>query len=120
MNAKRNSNLNIKPVENKSDATEPERMVSVLLLKGYTPRNANVISTGGIPIRSIGQGQYEYETVPATLEKLPKGEEVELPAKEADFLIRKGVACIKDHATDGQLRQAGLMPMPDMENEEYV
>lgn len=121
MNAKRNSNLKLKLVESeaKAEAPKEERFERVLLLKGYTPRNATPLSIGQVPVRKIGLGQFEYEDVPGTLEKRERGEEVDLPETEARSLIRKGLACYLDMATEAQLIQAGIK-RPEPKEDEYL
>jgi hypothetical protein len=87
----------------------------VLMLRGYVPTNANVLSFGNVPTRQTGPGQFEYKSVPATLEKLVKGEVVDIDTEEAKTLIKRGIACRPDEATDAQLIKAGLKLAPQFE-----
>ncbi len=109
-----------KPKQKRTRKPKPPETMEVLLLKGYTPVNAEVVSYGQIPGRRIGNGGFEYEQVPGTLAKHPKGADVELPIEEAEDVIRKGIACIKRHANPSQLIQAGLRSRGDTGAEELV
>jgi hypothetical protein len=92
-----------------------DTMPVLMLRGGYVPTNANVLSFGNVPTRQTGPGQFEYESVPATLEKLVKGEVVDLDTEEAKTLIKRGIACRPDEATDAQLIKAGLKLAPKFE-----
>jgi hypothetical protein len=88
----------------------------VLMLRGYVPTNATVLSfrqcaDQGRPVPASSN----MKSVPATLEKLVKGEVVDIDTEEAKTLIKRGIACRPDEATDAQLIKAGLKLAPQFE-----
>src|SRR5690606_12383032 len=89
-----------------------QETIEVLILRGYVPKNAEVLTMGRVPTRQISPGHFEYKEVPATLQKLPKGQVAVLPAAEAKELMKRGSAVRPDEATESQLIMAGLKEPP--------
>ena len=83
-----------------------KQTIDVLMLRGYVPKDAQVLSTDA----ATGKD--------ATLLKVTKGQIVELPATEAKDLMRRGIAVRPDEATDNHLIQAGLKAPPQIDEDE--